>query len=133
MITNMQQPQRLVAEKSTIEKGETQGTAIYIGPGADLRAVCFETEDGQVSFTGSQLTFLASYDGTFWFSLNGYNGQPFTISTKVLSTFKPTPNGLPSAGAVLPIQPGGLFAGVLAIIPVSDRPEAENRELLFYK
>jgi hypothetical protein len=80
--------------------------------------------------TGSQLSFLGSFDGNFFFPILDYNRQPLSFPTRIL---QPAKNPiLTGPAAIIPFEQTELLEGIQFIQPVSNAKEAANRTIELY-
>jgi hypothetical protein len=114
-----------------VQKGQSEGGPVYTG-GAKVRFVGLPVNpDGSIALNGSNLTFKGMFGNGSQFVVLDYNGAPFQISTRGQSVAK-IPSSLDAAPCLLPIRDGAIFEGIQAIIPVSNRPESEDRAIDIY-
>lgn len=122
---------KFAKQTSTIAKGQTEGTPVYIG-GAGIRFLGLPVlPTGQVALNGTSLFFKGMFENSPQFQVLDYTGAPLTIPIKGVS-MPHIPSGMDAAPAMLPVQDWILFEGLAVIIPVVDRMQSEEKSIDIY-
>lgn len=118
---------------TTIPQGKSEGNPIPCG-GRQLRVIGVPVDEaGRVALEGSAISFLGCFDISPFFVVREPGGQPLQVKTMV-SVPNPAhiPNFLPAEKVILPVANPSWFEGFVALIPVTDLVQSEDRTLDFY-
>ena len=117
---------------STVPKGERYGNPIFT-EGKSLRMIGIPVNaDGSIALKSTWISFSGSFEGGAFFTVNNFEGNPFTIRIKATQRHIPPPSYLDISPAILPVENGVLFQGIQMLMPIFDIPEEKDLTIDFY-
>jgi hypothetical protein len=123
---------QLERQSTTIKKGELDGKPVFTG-GKVVKYIALPVDpSGKVSLSSRLITFKGCFGGDPFFNLLDYSGEVLMISTRVNPSVPHIDNYQDAAPILLPIKNPDLFSGIQVIIPILDRAETEDKELILY-
>jgi hypothetical protein len=123
---------QLIKITTTIKKGELDARPVYT-EGKALKFIALPVDPlGKVALTSGSISFKGCFGNDPFFNVLDYTGKVVKISTRVDPSIPHIPNYLDAAPALLPIQDPGLFEGIQVLVPILDRAETEDRDIILY-
>ncbi len=123
---------QLIRQSTTIKKGELDADPVYT-EGRALKYIALPVDPtGKVSLASGSITFKGAFGNDPFFNVLDYTGKVLRISTRVDPSVPHIPNYLDAAPALVPVQNPSLFEGIMVLIPILDRAEMEDKQLILY-
>ncbi len=122
----------LTKQSTIVKKGRMDGNPVYTG-GRVVKFIALPVDpSGKVSLTSSTISFKGCFGGDAFFNVLDSTGRVLKVTTRVDPSAPHMDNYLDAAPILLPIQNPSLFEGIQVLIPILERVEAENKEIIFY-
>jgi hypothetical protein len=122
----------LVKQSTIVKKGRPDANPVYTG-GKAIKFIALPVDQsGKVSLASSWISFKGCFGGDAFFSVLETSGKVLKISTRIDPSIPHIDNYLAPAPALMPILNPNLFMGIQVIVPILERPEAEDKEIIFY-
>jgi hypothetical protein len=123
---------QLERQSTVVKKGRPDANPVYTG-GKAIKFIALPVDrSGKVSLASSWISFKGCLGNDAFFSVLDTTGKVLKISTRIDPSIPHIDNYLSAAPALLPILDPHLFEGIQVVVPILERAETEDKELIFY-
>jgi hypothetical protein len=123
---------QLERQSTVVKKGKLDANPVYTGGRAVKFIALPVDQSGKVSLASSTISFKGCFGNDAFFNVLDSTGRILKVSTRIDPSVPHIDNYLSVAPALLPFQNPALFEGIQVLIPILERAETEDKEIILY-